>query len=124
MFESEPAVETQQQVAAEELYTWDGYDVIESGGFLYYQNSYLYACYNGFSYYLSGGEWYFNFWQWSCHYDSQPEQSLAGYYYIISYFYWQDYSGYWFYMENETYDLELYSWNIYNVMNGGGFGYY
>ena len=78
MFESEPEVETQQQEATEELYSWNYVDVYENDGFMYYKNEYFYVCYNGFSYYLENGNWYFNFMQWYCQYDSAP---YPGYYY-------------------------------------------
>jgi len=57
---------------------------------LYYKDDYFYACYNGYSYYLADGTWYFDFWKWSCQYDSPPKSGYYGQYVM----YWYNYYFY------------------------------
>ena len=56
-----------------EMYSWDAEEVVEDGGFLYYYNDYLYACYDGFSYWFDGNHWNWAVTNWSCQFDSWDE---------------------------------------------------
>jgi len=103
----------------ESLYQdWDAYDVLEQAdAFIYLNDGTYYACYNGYSYYLMNGGWYFDWWNWGCQESYDSYVPLSGYLYYYAY---MSYNGY-------TIDqgfMTLYSWDASDVIYDGGFIYY
>jgi hypothetical protein len=73
------------------LYSWDATDVLNDGGFIYYQNDYMYACYNDFQYYFADGTWYWNMLAWNCDQSSWPAYGNYAAYYNYFYTYYDAY---------------------------------
>jgi hypothetical protein len=126
MLSEEMPVKSQQlsgsEILFQNLYSWDWSDVEYAGGFIYYNDDYFYACYNGYSYYLYDGEWEFNWWTWSCDYDYPPYLGNYAQYYL----YFELYQPWYIYYYTVYYyiDYDWYSWNAVDVVDNDGFVYY